>query len=331
MIIDKLIERAKINKKTICLPETDDIRTLQAANIVKEKDFANLILIGNEIEIQELAKENNLDLNNIKIINPKTSELTNELINKFYELRKHKGISLEDAKDIITNNPLYFGSMLVYLDYADGMVAGANHSSADVLRSALQTVKTKNKDDLVSAFFLMELPKKEMGYNGTLIFSDCGLNQNPTSEELVKIAYSSSDTIKKLLDIDPKIAFLSHSSNNSSNCDDVKKVQIATKLFKEQYPNILADGEMQIDVAICKEVQVRKCPNSLIKGDANILIFPDLDAGNIAYKTAERIGDAKAYGPVTQGLKKPINDLSRGCKSTDIVGVIAITCLQANE
>lgn len=329
MIIDKLINNAKINKKTICLVETDDIRTLKAAESVIEKDFANIILVGNENEINELATKNNINLENIKIINPKTSELTTELINNFYELRKHKGLTYEETKDKIENDYLYFGDMLVYADYADGLVAGATHSSSDVLRAALQTVKTAPDSKIVSSFFLMELDNKNLGSNGLFIYSDCGMIQNPTSEELVNIAYSSSKTFEQLIGDTPKIAFLSHSTNGSSKCDDVYKVQNAVKSFKETYPDIIADGELQLDAAIIPSITKSKYPTSKIQGDANILIFPDLDAGNIAYKITERMANAKAYGPITQGIRKPINDLSRGCNYEDIVGAIAITCNQA--
>ena len=215
------------------------------------------------------------------------------------------------------------------MNYADGLVAGATHSSSDVLRAALKTVKTAENSKIVSSFFLMELENKQLGYNGLFIYSDCGMIQNPTSEELVNIAYSSCETFKNLVEGTPKIAFLSHSTNGSSKCEDVDKVKCAVKSFKEKYPEIIADGELQLDAAIIPELTKSKYPNSKIQGDANILIFPDLDAGNIAYKITERIGNAKAYGPITQGIKKPINDLSRGCNYKDIVGVIAITCNQA--
>lgn len=329
MYINKLMEKAKENKKTICLVETNDIRTLEAASIVKKEEFADIILVGDEVNINNITKTNKIDLGDIKIINPLTSKLTNELINKFYEIRKNKGMSYEEAKKIITTDYLYFGDMLVYLDYADGLVAGATHSSSDVLRAALKTVKTSPDSNIVSSFFLMELENKNLGENGLFIYSDCGMIQNPTKEELVDIAYSSYKTFLTLIGNNPKIAFLSHSTNGSSKCSDVDKVKGAVNLFKEKYPDIIADGEMQLDAAIIPKVANTKYPTSKIKGDANILIFPDLDAGNIAYKITERMANAKAYGPITQGIKKPINDLSRGCTKDDIVGVIAITCLQA--
>ena len=329
MIINKLIEKAKKNKKTICLVESDDLRTIEAASIVKKMDFANLILVGVEENIKKLANENNFDIDGIKIINPLESELTKTLIEKFYEIRKSKGMTLEEAKEIITNDYLYFGDMLVYMDYADGLVAGATHSSSDVLRAALKTVKTAENSKIVSSFFLMELDNRELGSNGVFIYSDCGMVQNPTSDELVNIAYSSSETFKNLVGDIPKIAFLSHSTNGSSKHSDVDKVRTAVNSFKENYPDIIADGELQLDAAIVPSITKSKFPTSKIQGDANILIFPDLDAGNIAYKITERMANANAYGPITQGIRKPINDLSRGCDANDIVGVIAITCNQA--
>ncbi len=331
MIIDKLIKKAKQNKKTIVLVEADDVRTLKAAEETIKLDFANIILIGKENKIKELALINGINLNNIKIIDPLNSSITIELIKNFYELRKHKGLTLEEAENIIKNDYLYFGDMLVLNGYADGLVAGATHSSSDVLRAALKTVKTAPDSKIVSSFFLIELENKNLGSNGIFIYSDCGMIQNPTSEELTNIAYSSSKTFENLVESTPKIAFLSYSTNGSSNSIDVDKVRNAVDIFKKTYPNIIADGELQLDAAIIPEITEKKFPNSKIKGDANILIFPNLDAGNIAYKITERIGNAKAYGPITQGIKKPINDLSRGCNYKDIVGVIAITCNQVKN
>lgn len=331
VIINKIIDKAKKSKKTICLVETEDIRTLKAASIVKEMDFANILLVGHKDKIYSIAKENNINLDGIEIVDPLTSDKTNELIDKFYELRKNKGLTYQEATDIIKNDYLYFGDMLVYLDYVDGLVAGATHSSSDVLRAALKTVKTSDDAKIVSAFFLMELENKKLGSNGVFIFSDAGMIQNPTSEQLVDIAYASSKSFNELVGDTPKVAFLSHSTNGSSKCADTEKVRNAVSMFKDKYPNIIADGEMQLDAAIVPEIAQSKFPTSKIKGDANTLIFPDLDAGNIGYKIAERMGNAKAYGPITQGIRKPINDLSRGCTEQDIVGVIAITCVQANK
>lgn len=327
-IIDKLITNARKDIKTIVLPETNDIRVLSAASLV---DFANIILIGKEKEINELCKKENINIKNTTIIDPENYEKTNELINVFYELRKEKGMTLEKANELIKTNYLYFGCMLVKLGVADGLVAGAITTSSDVLRAALQTVKTAPDTKLVSSFFIMELDNKELGDNGIFIYSDCGLNIEPTSDDLVEIAYSSSKSFKQLVGATPKIAMLSHSTYGSSKSLDVEKVHNATKKFKSLYPEIILDGELQLDAAIIPEIAASKAPNSPLQGNANILIFPNIDSGNIAYKITERLANAKAYGPITQGMAKPINDLSRGCNEKDIVGAIAITCIQAKK
>ena len=328
--IDILKERAKQKINTIVLPETEDIRTLKAAEIIENEKFAKIILIGDENEIFKLANENNITVNS-KIINPKTFVDTEKIVNEYYELRKNKGLTLDEAKDTILNNYLYFGCMLVKLGYADGQVSGASHSTADTLRPALQILKTAPNTAIASSFFLMDVPDKTLGHDGLFIYSDCGMIQNPTSSELSEIANSSAKTFNLLIGSEPKIAFLSHSTMGSSKCDDVTKIIDAVKITKEKYPNLVVDGELQFDAAIIPEIAKRKAPNSIVAGYANTLIFPDLDAGNIAYKITERLGHAEAYGPIMQGLAKPVNDLSRGCKAEDIVGVVAITSLQVEK
>ncbi len=330
MIINKIKKLARKSIKKIVLPETDDLRVLKAAEKITREGFAKIILIGDE-KVNVMAKKNNINLDNIEIINPKESSFTKKLIEEFYNLRKHKGMTKEKAKEIITENYIYFGNMLVYSGYADGLVSGAKVTTSDTLRPALQIIKTKKDIKTASCFFLMELDDKSLGENGCFIYADCGMNQNPSSEELVEIAKTSNDTFKLLLNSTPKIAFLSHSTNSSSICKDQEKVAIAANTFKEKYPDILSDGEMQFDTAIIPEIAKAKMPNSKIAGHANTLIFPDLDAGNIGYKIAERLAHAKAYGPITQGLNKPVNDLSRGCNVDDIIGVVAITSLQVEE
>lgn len=319
-MIDKIIKEAKKLNKTIVLPESDDKRIIEAA---KKCDFCNLIIIGQENKLSDLKNKDN-----IKIINPLTYEKTNELIEEFYNLRKHKGLNYEDAKNLIENNYLYFGCMLVKTGVADGLVSGAKTTSSDVLRAALQIIKTGQNTKLVSSFFIMELNNKDLGEDGIFIFSDCGLNLNPTSEELVYIAYSSAESFKNILKGEPRIAMLSHSSYGSSKYESALKMSEATKLFKEKYPSIIIDGELQLDAAIIPEIRKLKAPNSPLN-KPNILIFPNIDAGNIGYKLTERLAGAKAYGPLTQGLFKPVNDLSRGCSVEDIMGVVAITCIQA--
>lgn len=330
-IIESIKERAKKNVKKIVLPESEDIRVLKAARTTTDEGFAEVVLVGNKEKAYRLAEENNIDISDIEFIDPKEFKDTDKLINSFYELRKNKGITLEDAKEIIMNNYLYFGCMLVSVGYADGQVSGAIHSSSDTLRPALQIIKTKEDINTASCFFLMDLADKEFGSNGTFIYSDCGMNQNPTSEQLVDIAKSSADTFKLLVEDEARIAFLSHSTFGTSKCSDVDKVQNAVKMFKEKYSDYQADGELQFDAAVVPEVAKIKAPNSSVAGRANVLIFPDLDAGNIGYKITERLAHAKAYGPITQGLKKPVNDLSRGCNYLDIVGAIAITALQTQK
>ena len=327
--IEKIKDRVKGKHKKIVLPESDDIRVLEAASIIKKEAFVEIVLVGKENEIENLAKDNNIDISGVTIINPDTFSDREKLINDYYELRKHKGISLDEAKNTILNDYVYFANMLVKDGYADGVVSGAKHSTADTLRPALQIIKTSKDTKVASSFFLMDVPNCEYGSNGLFVYSDCGMIQNPTSEELVEIAKESADTFLLLVGEKPNVAFLSHSTFGSSKCSDVDKVVKAVKLAKEKYSDINLDGELQFDAAIVPSVAKSKAPNSKVAGKANVLIFPDLDSGNIGYKITERLAKAKAYGPVTQGLAKPVNDLSRGCNANDIVGVVAITALQS--
>ncbi len=329
--INKIIARVKNNeKKIIVLPETDDVRTLEAAKMCVKDSIADIYLIGKEEDILTLAKKNNISLEGCTIIEPVKFKDFELCVNTYYELRKAKGMTLSKTKEIMTNDYPYFGAMLVKLDYADGMVSGAVHSSSDTLRVALQIIKTSPNTKTASSFFLMDTPQKQYGANGVFIYSDCGLNQNPTSEQLVDIAKSSAESFELLVEEEPKVAFLSHSTYGSSKCPDSEKVVKAVEIAKDRLKGITFDGELQFDAAVVKEIGERKAPGSKVAGEANVLVFPDLDAGNIAYKVTERLGLAKAYGPVTQGLAKPVNDLSRGCSSSDIVGVVAITALQAS-
>ena len=323
MFINKIIDRVKENKKTIVLPESMDERVIDAACIVVDKKIANIIIIGNPCK--------NIDLNGIKVIVPETSNYTEELVNEFYSLRKNKGITLEDARKLLMDDYMYYACMLVKLGYADGVVSGACHSTSNTLRPALQIVKTSPDVNIVSSFFLINVPNCEYGNNGSFIFSDCGLVQNPSSDELAVIAGSSAESYELLFEDEPIVAMLSHSTNGSSKHIDVDKVKNATKLANLKYPNYKIDGEMQLDAAIVPEVAKTKYYDSKVAGKANVLIFPDLDSGNIGYKLVQRLAKAEAYGPITQGIAKPINDLSRGCSVDDIVGVIAITCLQSSK
>lgn len=321
--IESIKERARNNKKKIILPETMDKRVVKAAEIIRNENIADIILIGKPCI--------DIDLTGIDVIDPNTSELTNDLINKLYELRKEKGMTLEQAKELLLNDYMYYACMLVKEGYADGVVSGACHSTANTLRPSLQIIKTEPGVSLVSAFFLMVVPNCEYGENGVFIFSDSGLVQNPTSEELATIAGTSAKTFELLVEKDPIVALLSHSTKGSAKHEDVNKVIEATKIAQENYKEYLIDGELQLDAAIVPEISMSKAPNSKIEGRANVLVFPDLDAGNIGYKLVQRLAKAEAYGPITQGIAAPINDLSRGCNVEDIVGVVAITCVQANK
>ena len=324
--IDNIITRAKANKKTIVLPETMDDRILGAAEKIVNEDVANVILIGNKEEILE----KNSSLNKCVIIDPiEDSVLTDELTLKLYELRKEKGLSEEEARKLLTEDYMYYACMLVKTGRADGVVSGACHSTANTLRPALQIIKTKENCKLVSAFFLMVVPDCQYGSNGTFIFADSGLVQDPTSEELAYIANSSADSFELLVQDKARVAMLSHSSMGSAKHELVDKVVNGVNLAKVMYPKLEIDGELQLDAAIVPEVAHSKAPDSKVAGHANVLIFPNLDAGNIGYKLVQRLAKAEAYGPITQGIAAPINDLSRGCSVDDIVGVVAITCVQA--
>ena len=326
--IDSIKDRAKENIKTIILTESEDVRVLEAAAKVKQEGFANVILIGNESDAIELATKNNIDITGIQVINPETSEKYEEYANAFYELRKAKGITLEQAKEIVKDN-MYFGTMMVKHGDADGLVSGACHSTANTLRPALQILKTAPGTKLVSAFFLMVVPDCKYGENGIFIFGDSGLVENPTADELSEIAISSSKSFEQLTGKQSKVAMLSYSTYGSAHSELTEKVVEATKLLKEKVPNLICDGELQLDAAIIPEISNSKAPGSPVEGKANTLIFPDLNAGNIGYKLVQRLAKADAYGPLCQGIARPVNDLSRGCNADDIVGVVAITAVQA--
>lgn len=327
--IDRVKERAKQNVKTIILPEYMDRRVVEAACKVRDEGIANIIIIGNEDEVK--SNNSDLDFTNIRFIDPKTSEMTEDLINKFVELRKAKGMTYEEGKNLLLTDYMYYACMLVKDGKADGVVSGACHSSANTIRPALQIIKTAPDTKLVSAFFLMVVPNCEYGANGTFIFGDAGLEQNPDPEKLAAIAASSADSFKLLVEEEPKVAFLSHSTKGSAKHADVDKVLAAVEIAKRDYPQYEMDGELQLDAAIVPEIAASKAPDSKVAGHANVLVFPDLDAGNIGYKLVQRLAKAEAYGPICQGIAKPINDLSRGCNTDDIVGVVAITAVQANK
>lgn len=326
--IESIKERARKNIKTIVLPESSDLRVVKAAEIAVKENYAKIILLGDEKSIKNMATDNNIDLSGVKFINPKTFELKDEYSQKLFELRQAKGMTLEQASKLMEDE-VYLGVMMVKEGLADGLVSGAIHSTSDTLRPALQILKTAPGTKLVSAFFVMVVPDCEYGEKGVFVFGDCGLNQNPTAEELSEIAKSSAESFEKLVGKKSKIAMLSYSTYGSAKSDLTQKVIEATRLTKEKYPELTIDGELQLDAAIVPSVGKSKAPGSNVAGTANTLIFPDLNAGNIGYKLTQRLAKAEAYGPLCQGIAKPVNDLSRGCSAEDVAGVIAITAVQA--
>ena len=327
--IDGIKERARADKRTIVLPETNDKRTLIAASHILEEDIANIIMVGNEEKIMDGARWLEVELDGVKVVDPATSPKLDEYVDLLYETRKAKGMTPEKAREILLSDYLTFGVVMVKANDADGMVAGACHATADTLRPALQILKTAPGTKLVSGFFILDVPNCEYGDHGTFLFADCGLNQDPTSEELAAIADTSAKSFKTLVGSKPIIAMLSHSTKGSAKHPLVDKVVEAVKIAHEQYPGLMLDGELQTDAALVPQVAKSKAPGSEVAGKANVLIFPNLDCGNIGYKLVQRLAKAEAYGPMLQGIAKPVNDLSRGCTWEDIVGVVALTAVQA--
>ena len=327
-MIEKIKSKARENKKRIVLPEGDEPRTVKAAFDIVKDGLAVPVLLGNPEKIAKVASEQGVDVSGIEIIDPLTSDKAGEYAKTLYELRKAKGVTEDDAKKLVAD-PMYYGIMMVKLEDADGLVSGAVHTTGDMLRPALQIIKTKPGMKVVSSSFLMDCPNKSLGEDGLLVYADCVVMPCPTAEELAHIAVSAAETARVLCGIkEPRVALLSFSTKGSAKHDLVNKVQEATALAHQLAPDLLLDGEMQFDAALVPEVGASKAPGSPVAGRANVLIFPDLQAGNIGYKITQRIGGAECFA-VLQGLAKPCNDLSRGCSVEDIVNTVAMTAVQA--
>jgi phosphate acetyltransferase len=329
-LMKEIWAKAQNNQKRIVLPEGEEERTLIASEKINANSLAEIILVGNETKIKEKAASLGVNLNGIQIVDPETSPKKAAYAEGFYELRKNKGMTPEKA-DKVMSDPLYFATMMVKVEDADGMVSGAIHTTGDLLRPGLQIIKTAPGISTVSSAFIMLVPDCEFGQDGMLLFADCAVNPNPTAEQLAAIAVSTAETAKALCNMEPKVAMLSFSTMGSAEHEFVDKVRNATQLAKELRPDLEIDGELQLDAAIVEKVGKLKAPNSTVAGKANVLVFPDLQSGNIGYKLVQRFAHAEAIGPVCQGFAKPINDLSRGCSSDDIVNVVAITAVQAQN
>lgn len=329
--IDRMKEKARQDKQTIVLPESNDKRTLIAAAQVLKEGTADLIMVGKEEKIMDGAHWLEVDLTGLQVVDPDTDKNFEHYAETLFELRKNKGMTLEKAKETLKSDYITYGVMMVKAKDADGLVAGACHATADTLRPALQILKTAPGTELVSGFFIMDVPNCAYGANGTFLFADCGLNQDPTAEELAAIAESSSKSFRALVGEKPIIAMLSHSTKGSAKHALVDKVVNAVNIAHEKYPQLDLDGELQLDAALVPSVAKSKAKGSDVAGHANVLIFPNLDCGNIGYKLVQRLAKAEAYGPLTQGIAAPVNDLSRGCSAQDIEGVVAITAVQCME
>lgn len=329
-LIKKFREKASSDPKRIVLPETDDERVLQAARIIIKEKIAKLVFLGKPETIEKQAKKHHLDINNVEIIDHLRSERFGEFAADFYKQRKHSGITEEEAKKNLSH-PVYFAAMLLKNGLADGYVAGAANTSRLVARSAIYCVGPDKSIGTVSSSFIMIIPDCQLGYEGLFLFADCGVVPNPSAKQLCNIAISTAELTKSVCGIEPLVAMLSYSTKSSGAGDMVDKIRHATKLVKEKKPDLKIEGELQVDAAIVPEVARIKAPDTKLGGRANVLIFPDLESGNISYKLVQRLARARAVGPLLQGLNKPCSDLSRGCSVDDVVDAVAVTAIRAQQ
>ena len=328
--IENVHQQAQAEEKRLVLPEGTEPRIIKAVPVILEKELADIILLGKEDEIRSIAEQEGVDLSGVEIVNPAKASNLADYAKSYYQLRKHKGISQAEAKEQI-KDPLYYASMMVEQGAADAKVAGADNATGNVLRAAIKIIGTSDGISIVSGAFIMILDEADFGEDGLLIFADCAVNPDPDAEQLAEIAVSSAQTGKDLAKIDPKVAMLSFSTDGSAQHELVTKVEQATATARELDPSLEIDGEMQADAALVPAVAQKKYPSSKIAGEANVLVFPGLEAANIGYKLVQRLAGAEAIGPVLQGIAKPVNDLSRGCSVEDIVNTAALTVVQAQK
>ncbi|MFH1878381.1 MAG: phosphate acetyltransferase [Candidatus Omnitrophota bacterium] len=325
----ELREKAKQEKRAVVLPEGEDKRVVKGAAYIAKEGMANVYLLGNRAEMAKLAEENSVALDGVNLIDPLEHEARDKIITAYYELRKHKGITRDEAEKTIMTNYVYYAAAMVRMGIADGFVAGASHTTSDVARAAIQCLRLDREIGTVSSSFIMELENCPFGEKGLFAYGDCGIIPYPTTRQLVGIAIATSNLFQKLFGIDPRVAMLSYSTKGSAKGDTVDSIREAVEKIKNKRPDLLIDGELQLDAAIVPEVAEMKCPGSKVAGKANVLIFPNLDAGNISYKLSQRLGNARAVGPIIQGLDKPCSDLSRGCSWEDVVDTAAVVAIQA--
>ncbi|MDD5634539.1 MAG: phosphate acetyltransferase [Candidatus Omnitrophica bacterium] len=324
-----LHEKAKSQRKRIILPEGEDWRVVKAASVIAKEKIADVLLLGKKDAVLALAKENSVSLDNVQLVDPLAFEKKDEIIEQFYEKRKYKGVTPEEAEKTVLGNFVFYAAMMIRMGYADGFVAGASHTTSDVARAALYCFQLDREVGTVSSAFIMEIENCPYGEKGLFAYADCGIIPYPTKRQLMGITISTSDLFRKLFGVEPKVALLSYSTKGSAEGDSIVTIREALAMIKEKRPDILVDGELQVDSALVPEVAKLKCPNSKVAGSANVLIFPNLDAGNISYKLSQRLANARAVGPVILGLDKPCSDLSRGCSWEDVVDTTAVTAIRA--